>query len=55
MPKSLLVEVVLCEYDEDEVRWTARGHIVSVCPTKDDANRLVARLIEVAEQRKART
>lgn len=46
MPKRFLVEVVISEQNEDEIRWRATGHIVRECSTKEEAERLAAQLIK---------
>lgn len=50
MTKSFLVEIVVCEYveDDDGKRWTARGRVVHECPTKDAAQALAERLVVLA-------
>ena len=45
MPKSFLVEVVVCEYGADGKRWTAHGQVVGEFPTMDEAAVISARLV----------
>ena len=48
MPKSFLVEVVVCECGADGKRWTAHGQIVGEFPTMDEAAVVSARLVAEA-------
>ena len=48
MPKSFLVEVVVCEYGAGGKRWTAHGQVVGEFATKDEAAVVAARLVAEA-------
>lgn len=48
MPKSFLVEIVVCEYNEEGKRWTAHGQVVGDFSTMDAAAVLSARLVAEA-------
>ncbi len=52
MSKRFLVEIVVCEYDEDEdgQRWTARGRVVKEPPTLEAAQALAERLVVAAKR-----
>ena len=52
MSKRFLVEIVVCEYveDEDGSRWTARGRVVGEFATQEAAQALAERLVVAARR-----